>query len=53
MKNLILYTSLLIVYTVFSQTTLETILKNQKLINGEVKIHISSKNKNILLEKII
>ena len=45
MKKLILYITLLIATSVFSQTTLETIFEKQKLINGEVKISISNKNK--------
>ncbi len=45
MKNLILCIILLVVTPVFSQTTLTTIFQNQKLTNGEVKIHICNKNK--------
>lgn len=45
MKNLILYIILQVVTPVFSQTTLTTIFQGQKVINGEVKIHISNKNR--------
>lgn len=45
MKNLILYIILHVAVPVFSQTSLTTIFQGQKVINGEVKIHISNKNR--------